>query len=138
VTTDGFTGNILLKFGESIKPFLVGKVKHQVKTNIFSRLGAMLLLPFLRRMRSTFDYANTGGAPLLGVNGVVIICHGSSNARAISNAVTVASDLVRKRLIEGIGRELITNHFGKKDDPADKSQDIRNGVVYSSGSDDQR
>jgi glycerol-3-phosphate acyltransferase PlsX len=138
VTTDGFTGNILLKFGESIKPFLVSKIEHQVQTNIFSRVGAMLLLPFLRRMRSTFDYANTGGAPLLGVNGVVIICHGSSNARAISNAVRGAGDMARKRLNEGIRRELITNHFGKKDEPADKSQNLRNGVVYSSGSDDQR
>ncbi len=134
--TDGFTGNILLKFGESIKPFLVKKIEHQVQTNIFSRVGAMLLLPFLRRMRSTFDYANTGGAPLLGVNGVVIICHGLSNARAIANAVTLAHDMARKRINESIHHELTTNHSGKTHEPADQSQNLRDGVVYSAGSDD--
>ena len=74
--TDGFTGNILLKFAESIKPMLVKSVQRQIQTNIFSRVGAMLLLPFLKRMRNTFDYAESGGAPLLGVNGIVVICHG--------------------------------------------------------------
>ena len=119
--TDGFTGNILLKFGESIKPYLVKAVKHQIQTNVFSRVGATLLLPFLKRMRNKFDYAKVGGAPLLGVDGVVIICHGSSSSKAIANAVVVAYDMARKRLNECIHRELTTNHFGKQHEQAAKS-----------------
>ncbi len=134
--TDGFTGNIVLKFGESIKPFLVTKIQHQVQTNVFSRVGATLLLPFLKRMKNAFDYAHTGGAPLLGVNGVVIISHGHSNARAIANAISVAHDMARKRINECIHRELTQNHFGKSDEPPDKSQDLRDGVVCPAGSDD--
>jgi len=136
--TDGFTGNILLKFGESFKPFLVNRLEHQVRTNIFSRIGTSLLVPFLRRMKNAFDYAHAGGAPLLGVNGVVIICHGSSNPRAIANAVVLSRDMVRKRLKERIEDELTTNHFGNGNESDDKSQDLRNGVVYPTGGDDQR
>jgi len=134
--TDGFTGNIVLKFGESVLPFLVKAVRHQVSTNIFSRIGVTLLLPFLRRMKKMFDYAQTGGAPLLGVNGVVIICHGSSSLEAITNAVQVAHDMAKKRITECIHRELTTNHFGKKNESSVESQDLRDGVVCPSGSDD--
>jgi glycerol-3-phosphate acyltransferase PlsX len=133
--TDGFTGNVLLKFGESVLPFLRKAVKHQVKTNVFSRIGATLMGPFLRRINRAFDYAQVGGAPLLGVNGVVVICHGSSNAVAISNAVRVAHDMARQRMNECIHRELTANHFGKKHEPADKSQNNRDGVVCPTGSD---
>jgi glycerol-3-phosphate acyltransferase PlsX len=134
--TDGFTGNIILKFGESIKPFLVSKVQHQIQTNIFSRIGATLLIPFFRRMRNAFDYAHTGGAPLLGVNGVVIISHGHSNARAITNAIGVAYNMAAKKFIDCIRRELIHNHFGTNDESPNQSQDLRDGVVCPTGSDD--
>ena len=136
--TDGFTGNILLKFAESLEPMLVTAVKHQVATNIFSRMGAMLLLPFLRRMRRTLDYAEKGGAPLLGVNGIVIICHGSSSPRAMTNAVLVAHEMAQKRINELIHQELITNHFGRSNGVDSEGQNLRNGVIYSAGSDDQR
>ncbi|UCD65005.1 MAG: phosphate acyltransferase PlsX [Candidatus Zixiibacteriota bacterium] len=136
--TDGFTGNILLKFAESIKPMLVKSMQRQIQTNIFSRVGAMLLLPFLKRMRNTFDYAESGGAPLLGVNGIVVICHGSSNARAITNAIVVAYEMATKRIKERIHDELITNHFGHNNGSQDKSEDNRHGIVYTASSDDQR
>lgn len=138
VVTDGFTGNIILKFAESIQPFLVKAIKRQVETNVFSRFGAILLGPFLRRMKKTFDYAESGGAPLLGINGNVIICHGSSNARAITNAVLVAYEMAAKRLNERIRDELITNHFGSSNESQNKSKDRRDGVVYSSEANDQR
>ena len=134
--TDGFTGNIILKFGESVLPFLIKAVNHQVETNIFSRMGVTLMLPFLRRLKKAFDYAQTGGAPLLGVNGVVIICHGSSSAEAIANAVRVAHDMARKRINECIHHDLTSNHFGKKNEPPVESQDLRNGVVCPTRSDD--
>ncbi|MFQ5453494.1 MAG: phosphate acyltransferase PlsX, partial [Candidatus Zixiibacteriota bacterium] len=134
--TDGFTGNILLKFAESIKPMLVKSMLRQIQTNIFSRIGAMLLLPFLRRMRSTFDYAESGGAPLLGVNGIVIICHGSSNSRAITNAVMIAYEMAVKKFKERIHDELITNHFGQNNGPKNKSENNRDRVLYSATTDD--
>lgn len=133
--TDGFTGNILLKFGESVLPFLRKAVKRQVQTNIFSRIGVTLMAPFLRRINKAFDYAQVGGAPLLGVNGVVVICHGSSSSVAITNAVRVAHDMARKRINECIHRELTANHFGKRHEPAEKSQNLRDGVVRPTGSD---
>jgi glycerol-3-phosphate acyltransferase PlsX len=136
--TDGFTGNILLKFAESIQPMLVKSIQRQVQTNIFSRVGVIMLAPFLRRMKNRWDYAEAGGAPLLGVNGVVIICHGSSNTRAISNAVVAAYEMAAKGIKERIHDELITNHFGHNNGSRNKSEDNRNGVLYSTSSTDQR
>ena len=135
VVTDGFTGNILLKFAESIKPMLVKKMQRQIQTNIFSRIGAVLLLPFLKRMRNTFDYSEAGGAPLLGVNGIVIICHGSSSAKAITNAVKVAFTMADKKIKQRIHDELITNHFGQTNGK-NKSEDNRDGIVCSNTAND--
>jgi glycerol-3-phosphate acyltransferase PlsX len=134
--TDGFTGNILLKFAESIQPMMFRAVRRQIQTNIFSRFGVFLLLPFLRRMNSAFDYAEAGGAPLLGVNGIVVICHGSSSDRAICNAIVVAHEMSVKKVRERIHDELITNHFGKNNDGKDESPNNRDRVVYSAASDD--
>lgn len=100
VVTDGFTGNIVLKFAESIAPFLNTRIKHQVATNIFSRIGAALMYPFLIRLRRAFDYAESGGAPLLGINGVVFICHGSSSPRAIMNGIELALKMVERKVLE--------------------------------------
>lgn len=136
--TDGFTGNILLKFAESVQPMLGKLMKRQVDTNIFSRIGMFLMLPFLRRIKRSLDYAEAGGAPLLGVNGVVIICHGSSNALAISNAVKIAYNMHVKKVRERIHDELITNHFGRTHGLQDKREDSRDGVVYASDSSDER
>ncbi len=136
--TDGFTGNIILKLAESIQPFLEKALKRQIQTNLFSRVGVVLMGPFLRRMKSTFDYAEYGGAPLLGVNGIVIVCHGSSNARAIMSALMAANEMAIKRINERIHEELINNHFGKNNGAKDKSQNLRDGVVYSAAPDDQR
>ncbi len=136
--TDGFTGNILLKFAESIKPLLVSSFQRQIQTNMFSRMGVMLLLPFLRRMRNLFDYAEAGGAPLLGVGGNVMICHGSSNSRAISNAVIAAHKMSEEKIKDKIHDELMRNHFGKSNETENKSKDNRDRVVCASATNDQR
>lgn len=91
IVCDGFVGNILLKFAESLQGFLTRAVIRQIKSNYFSRAGAILMGPFLRRMKKTFDYAEYGGAPLLGLDGMCLICHGSSNAKAVKNAVWAAA-----------------------------------------------
>ncbi len=136
--TDGFTGNILLKFAESIQPMMVKSIQRQIQTNLFSRIGVMLLLPFLKRMKSKLDYAEAGGAPLLGVDGVVIICHGSSNARAISNGIGVACDMASRDIVARIRQELLTNHFGQFNGANNKGSHNRNGVVCSASADDER
>jgi len=94
IVADGFVGNVILKFAESIEEFLTLSIRRQVSTNIFSRVGAMLMYPFLRRLRNTFDYSEYGGAPLLGINGVCLICHGGSSSKAITQALTAAREMV--------------------------------------------
>ncbi len=136
VVTDGFTGNIMLKFAESIKPLLVNSIQRQIQTNIFSRMGVVLLLPFMKRMRNLFDYAESGGAPLLGVDGNVIICHGSSNSKAIHNAVLVAHKMASQKIRERIHNELVMNHFGRNNGEKDKSQNNRDGIAYSAAGND--
>ena len=63
IVCDGFIGNIILKFAESLKGFMETRVRKQISSNMFSKAGAILMGPFLRRMRRSFDYAEYGGAP---------------------------------------------------------------------------
>lgn len=108
IVCDGFVGNILLKFAESLQGFLTNAVKKQISRNYFSHAGAILMGPFLRRMRKTFDYAEYGGAPLLGLNGLVVICHGSSNAKAIKNAIWAAAGAAEHHVNQHIVETLST------------------------------
>ncbi len=108
VVTDGFTGNAILKFGESVIQVLSTMVKNQVKRDPLALLGALLLRGALRRVKRSMDYEEYGGAPLLGVNGTVIIAHGRSTPRAIKNAIRTASRLAAGRVEEKILEELRT------------------------------
>jgi glycerol-3-phosphate acyltransferase PlsX len=135
VVTDGFVGNVLLKFAESVEEFLTSKIRRQINTNVFSRLGAILMAPFLRRLRRSFDYAESGGVPLLGINGVSIICHGSSSPKAIKNAVIVAVEMVRRQISKNIKEELLINN-GKYNGEDDKQQNNGDRVVRSTSSTD--
>ncbi len=94
VVCDGFIGNILLKFAESVKVFLEWRIRKQTSSNYFSKAGAILMGPFLRRMRRAFDYSEVGGAPLLGLNGNVVIGHGKSSEKAIMNAIKAAAEMI--------------------------------------------
>lgn len=106
IVTDGFTGNVILKFAEGLYGFLAKKIRHQISTNVFSRFAVFLLAPFLRRLKKTLDYAEYGGAPLLGVNGVTVICHGGSSSRAIKNGIKLAATMFRARVNEHIQEKL--------------------------------
>lgn len=98
VVCDGFVGNVILKFYESAGRMFMGLMK-QAFPDVLGRPEATQLSRFL-------DYSEYGGAPLLGVKGVVIICHGSSPARAIMNAVRVAAHMVETHVDQDIGAEL--------------------------------
>ena len=110
VVCDGFTGNVVLKFAESVNDHLTGALKREMKRDLKARLGAQLLKPALEKMKSALDYAEYGGAPLLGGNGICIICHGDSSRKAIKNAVLVAKRLVNQDLNSHIERELIQSN----------------------------
>lgn len=98
VVCDGFVGNIILKFSESIYAFLAHMVKEQIRKGWLAKAGALLMLRAFRSVRSQLDYAEYGGAPLLGVKGVTIISHGKSSPRAIRNAIVVAAKSLRSEV----------------------------------------
>ncbi len=94
VVCDGFVGNVILKFSESIYSFLSHLVRDEIRRGLLAKAGALLMKPAFTSIRSRLDYAEYGGAPLLGVNGVVIISHGKSSRRAIKNAILAAAKSV--------------------------------------------
>ena len=109
VVCDGFVGNIMLKFAESIEGFFRSQAKRQVGKNLLSNVGAFLMRPAMRRVRAKMDYAEYGGAPLLGIDGICIICHGSSSPKAIKNAIGVAAIMASGRINDRIKKTLEAN-----------------------------
>ena len=102
VVTDGFTGNVALKISESLAETLGAMIREELTRDWRSRLGAALALPAFKRFRRRVDYTEMGGAPLLGIDGAAIICHGSSPVKAIKNAVRVAQEWSKAGLNEHI------------------------------------
>lgn len=94
IVCDGFVGNVTLKVTEGIALALAELFRRELKRTFLTRLGALLLLPGFRRLKRQMDYAEYGGAPLLGVNGSCLICHGSSSGKAIRNAIRAATTFV--------------------------------------------
>jgi len=103
VVTDGFTGNVALKLLEGTSKSILGLVKSAMTATVLSSLAAAVLKPALIRMKDQLDPDAFGGAPLLGVDGVCIIGHGSSSATAVKNALRVAATSVRHDLAARIG-----------------------------------
>lgn len=95
IVCDGFVGNALLKFGEGLVKYFYDILKDCVKQSILTRIGGACLLPAVKTLANRLDWHESGGAPLLGVNNISIVCHGSSNAQAIKSAIGVAQDCIR-------------------------------------------
>lgn len=106
VVMDGFVGNIFLKTFEAATSYLSGIIRSELTRNTFSKLSALLIRPALARVRRNVDTSGVGGAPLLGVNGVVIIGHGSANEIAVMNAIKQA-----RRAVEGRVIHHLAEHF---------------------------
>jgi phosphate acyltransferase len=102
VVTDGFTGNIIVKFAEALGKMLTGLIREEVKRDPVSMAGGLLAKNALRRVAARVDDTELGGAPLLGVNGVVIIGHGRANRVALRNAVRVARQMVEQDVVKTI------------------------------------
>ena len=102
MTCDGFTGNVVLKTMEGMAKVIMEMLQEVVYASTRGKVGGMLLKPSLRNLKKKMDYAEYGGAPLLGVNGVSVVCHGSSKARAVFKAIEVANTCCESRFVEKI------------------------------------
>ena len=105
--TDGFTGNIILKTAEAISAFMADLIREEIKASPITALGGLLAKPAFSRVRRRLDPDEVGGAPLLGVNGVVIVGHGRSNAYAIKQAIGQARRAVQQEIVPAIQEGIV-------------------------------
>ncbi|MEW6569930.1 MAG: phosphate acyltransferase PlsX [Nitrospirota bacterium] len=108
IVCDGFTGNVVLKTSEGLADAIVKMLKREVANLTTGRIGYLLIKPALRNFKKKTDYAEYGGAPLLGINGTCIISHGRSTAKAIKNAIKVAADFAEEKVYEIIASAIET------------------------------
>ncbi len=92
IVCDGFSGNIILKVSESIADTLGTLFKREMNKGLLTKIGGFLSMTALHNLKKKIDYTEIGGAPLLGIDGVCIMCHGRSTAKAIRNAIRVAGE----------------------------------------------
>jgi glycerol-3-phosphate acyltransferase PlsX len=100
IVTDGFTGNVAVKASEGAADFIFGQLRTAITSRLRYRLAALVLRPALLAMRRRMDYGEYGGAPLLGVDGVVIVVHGRADAQALRNAVRNAQETAQSGMLE--------------------------------------
>jgi glycerol-3-phosphate acyltransferase PlsX len=106
IVTDGFTGNVALKLLEGCAAAIFSRVKEVAETDLRTKAGGMLLRPKLRALRSSLDPEEYGGTYLLGVRGLIVICHGNSSRRAIANALRFGAEALRKGVLEAVESEV--------------------------------
>jgi phosphate acyltransferase len=106
IVTDGFVGNVALKTSEGVARLVRAVLKETLKSTITRQVGALLSRNAFSDFKKRLDHTEYGGAPLLGVKGVCIITHGSSNTNAIKNAIRVASEFAAGKVNQTIAREL--------------------------------
>ena len=107
IVTDGFTGNIVLKTSEGVASTIIDLMRQNIKKSIPAKIGALLMKrKVFANLKKQIDYAEYGGAPLLGINGCAIISHGSSNAKAIKNAIFQAIKFAKSDINKKIEEEL--------------------------------
>jgi glycerol-3-phosphate acyltransferase PlsX len=113
LVTDGFTGNVVLKTSEGVAEVITGMLKEAFSSTPRAKVGYMLARRALAAFKKRVDYSEYGGAPLLGVRGVCIICHGGSNPNAIKNALRVAAEFAAGQVNEKIEHELAGASLGR-------------------------
>jgi glycerol-3-phosphate acyltransferase PlsX len=102
IVCDGFVGNVLLKFAEAVGEIMLQIIKEELPFGVRGKIGTGILKPNLKRIKQRIDHAEHGGALLLGVNGICIVSHGSSQAPSIFNAIRIAKEAVGHGVIERI------------------------------------
>jgi len=105
---DGFTGNIVLKTIESLFKFLYKAAKNEISRHMMAKVGLLFMVPSLKRLMKDLDYTEYGSAPLLGIKKPVMVCHGSSNPKAIKNAV-----IFTEKYIENDFNQALISELGK-------------------------
>lgn len=109
VVCDGFVGNVVLKVSEGLGMSLLRILKKELRRDVKTRVGASLVKGALANFKKLIDYSEYGGAPLLGLNGILIVCHGASNAKAMGRAVDMASTFIFKKTNERLIAALAGN-----------------------------
>ena len=109
IVCDGFIGNVALKISEGLADAIIKLLKKEIAAATFGKIGYSILKPAFTRFKKRIDYSEYGGAPLLGVNGVCVICHGRSSAKAIKNALKVAKDFSESKVNEYIQKDIEKN-----------------------------
>jgi glycerol-3-phosphate acyltransferase PlsX len=112
IICDGFVGNVALKVSEGLIEAAGEFIKRLLSKDVFFKAGAIMMKRSMRKLRRTIDYAEYGGAQLLGINGVCVIAHGRSKAKAIKNAIRVACDTVNLSVNEKIIKRLEALNLG--------------------------
>ena len=102
IVTDGFTGNVAVKVTEGVADFIFSQMKSAFTSRLQYRLAALVLRPVLMKMRARMDYGEYGGAPLLGVNGVVIIAHGRADGQAVKSALRIAHEAAGSGMLDAL------------------------------------
>ena len=113
IVADGFIGNVALKISEGLVDAVTTLLREALSSTLSSKMGYVLSRKAFRDFKKRLDYSEYGGAPLLGVRGVCIICHGGSNANAVKNAIRVAAEFAEGRINEKIERELAVAALSK-------------------------
>jgi glycerol-3-phosphate acyltransferase PlsX len=106
IVCDGFVGNVALKVSEGLVDVIRQSLKESLKASLTRQMGAYLARGAFNDFKKRVDYSEYGGAPLLGLNGLCLICHGRSNSKAIRNAIRVAKEFAEGRINERIATEL--------------------------------
>jgi glycerol-3-phosphate acyltransferase PlsX len=106
IVCEGFVGNVALKVSEGLWETIHAILKWEAQDNLRAKVAYFLMRRAIRRLKKRLDYDEYGGAPLLGINGNCVICHGASNAKAIMNAILLASNLAKNRFNEHLTQEL--------------------------------
>ena len=114
VVCDGFVGNVVLKVTEGVAEALISMLKKEITASLPAKFGALLAKGALEKVKKKVDYAEYGGAPLLGIDGIGIISHGASDAKAIKNAIGVACECARNKLNRHLLEELEKNQLLQK------------------------
>lgn len=138
VVCDGFVGNALLKFGEGLVSFFSNHIKEELRKSLIGKLGGLMVLNSVRRIKRQMDVSEIGGAPILGVNGVCLVCHGSSNETAIKNALKMAGECVRHDINGKIMRALREEHVKGWQAPPDEAPEALVNELNHAGSSRQQ
>jgi glycerol-3-phosphate acyltransferase PlsX len=119
IVCDGFVGNVALKTGEGVVQVLATRLKAEIKKSLLGRFGYLFMRPALKRFKQRFDYAEYGGALLLGLDGIGVIAHGRSNPTAIKNAIRITYDYANAKVAMRVREEVessteLRQSFGEK------------------------